>query len=366
MRIAFALAGLHRIDRGAEVAFMSIGEQLAKRGHTVTLFGSGQPRDGKAYAFQHVGSIAREKFEKLPNGPLFRDDTAYEELTFAASLSRHLKPSHFDIVCGCSYPFTNWVLRRPTAGGQKPKTVFITQNGDHPATAGNREYRFFGCDGIVCINPDFYENNKTRWNAVLIPNGVDTARFRSAVGDRLRFGLPAGKKIVLMVSAFIASKRVDKAIEVVSRLPDIHLAVAGNGPERDHILSLAQKLLPGRFTNMTLSAQDMPALYHSADAFLHMSKAEAFGNVYIEALASGLPVVAHDIPRHRWVVGETGFYANTDDVDATAKALSDALGASGNKRDERIAATAKYDWSLIAEKYERFFETLIAPRGLAA
>jgi glycosyltransferase involved in cell wall biosynthesis len=365
MRVAFALAGLHRIDRGAEVAFMSVGENLAKRGHDVTLFGSGEQRDGKAYTFQHVRSISREKFEKLPNVPMFRDDTAYEELTFAVSLARHLKPADFDIVCGCSYPFTNWVLRRPS-GGRKPKTVFITQNGDHPATAGNREYRFFGCDGIVCINPDFYENNKDRWNAVLIPNGVDTERFRSAKSDRARFGLPQDKKIVLMVSAFIASKRVDKAIVVVSRIPDVHLAVAGNGPERETVLALAQKYLPGRFTNMTLSSQDMPALYHSADAFLHMSKAEAFGNVYIEALACGLPVVAHDIPRHRWVVGDTGFYADTENTELTAQVVTAALGASGLDQQLRIAATEKYDWTLIAERYEAFFAELVSRPGLAA
>jgi glycosyltransferase involved in cell wall biosynthesis len=363
MKIAFALPGLHRIDRGAEIAFMSIADELALRGHDVTLFGSGEVRPGKGYKFVHAGSIRRETFERWPKLPMFRDETAYEEMTFAVALLTKLWPGKYDIVGGCSYPFLNWLLRRPLLFGPRPKYVFVTQNGDHPATAGNSEYKFFGCDGIVCINPDFHANNKDRWNAVLIPNGVKTAMFRNIAGDRKGLGLPENKKIVLMVSALIASKRVDKAIEAVARIDDLHLVVAGDGPERDKIAQLAQQLLPGRFTRLTLAPGEMPRLYHSADAFLHMSKAEAFGNVFIEALACGLPVVAHDIPRHRWVVGGTGFFVDTESVDFTAMAIQRALESGSGERQKRVHSVDRYDWKLIADQYEVFFESLLTGRS---
>lgn len=359
MRIAFALPGLHRVDRGAEVAFLSVAEELGRRGHEVTLFGSGQERPGKAYRFVHLGCIRREQFERWPRMPMFRDETAYEELTFAATLLTKFNPQHYDIVGGCSYPFVNWVLRRPTLQRSRPKYVFITQNGDHPARARNREYRFFGCDGLVCINPDFYAANNERWNCVLIPNGVNLSAFRAGLADRKPLGLPENKTLVLMVSALIESKRVDKAIEVVSRIEGAHLVVAGDGPERDKINALAQKHLPQRFTRVTLAPGDMPKLYHSCDAFLHMSKAEAFGNVYIEALACGLPVVAHDIPRHRWVVGETGFFADTDNTELTATALAQALSAPPADAAKRSLSVNKYDWTLIADQYETFFHSLL-------
>jgi glycosyltransferase involved in cell wall biosynthesis len=364
MRVAFALPGLHRIDRGAEISFMAIADQLALRGHSVTLFGSGEERPGKAYRFRHVPSIPRERFERWPYGPMFRDETAYEEMTFAFGLLKHLKPSEFDVVGGCSYPFVNWVLRRPIAKSSRPKYVFITQNGDYPAISGVREYRYFGCDGIVCINPDYYSNNKNRWNAALIPNGVNIEKYRSAGSDRGKFNLPANKKIVLMVSAFIASKRVDKAIAVVSRLPGVHLVVAGNGPDRQSVLDLANKLLPGRFSSLTLPPDQMPSLYQSADAFLHMSQAESFGNVFIEALACGLPVVAHDIARHRWVVGETGFFVDTDQIDLTARAVEAALAASSVDKEKRRDAASKYDWSIIGGQYEQFFLSVLADKSV--
>jgi glycosyltransferase involved in cell wall biosynthesis len=362
MKIAFALPGLHHVDRGAEVAFLSVAEELGRRGHDVTLFGSGQERPGKSYRFEHVGCIRRELFERWPRIPMFRDETSYEELTFAAALLSKFRPREFDIVGGCSYPFVNWLLRRPVLGGQQPKYVFITQNGDHPARAGNREYRFFGCDGLVCINPDFYAANKERWNCTLIPNGVNLTAFRAGRANRKALSLPDNKILVLMVSALIESKRVDKAIEAVSQLDGVHLVVAGDGPERDKITALAQKLLPQRFTRITLAPTGMPSLYHSCDVFLHMSKAEAFGNVYIEALACGLPVVAHDIPRHRWVVGETGFFADTDNTDLTAAALKLALAAPDGERAKRSQWVTKYDWPLIADQYEIFFQSLLEAR----
>ncbi len=338
---------------------MSVADELAKRGHDVTLFGSGVARPEKAYQFVHVGSIPREKFEKWPRIPMFRDETSYEELTFAASLFARYSPGMYDVVAGCSYPFLNWMLRRPVIAGSRPKYVFITQNGDHPATARNSEYMFFGCDGIVCINPEFYSNNKDRWTAALIPNGVRTAAFRNAVGDRKGFGLPEKKKIVLMVSALIASKRVAKAIEVVAQFDDLHLVVAGDGPERDNITQLAAQYLPGRFTRLTLSPGDMPKLYHSADVFLHMSKGEAFGNVFIEALACGLPVIAHDVACHRWVVGETGFFADTEVIGATAAAVTRALQSGGDLHKKRMEWVNRYDWQLVADRYEEFFGSLI-------
>ena len=78
-------------------------------------------------------------------------------------------------------------------------------------------------------------------------------------------------------------------------------------PEQDRCVTTleakAAKLLPGRFTLLSLPAEKMPPVYRSADVFLHLSKEEAFGNVYLEAMACGLPIVARDSRGHvgSWV-----------------------------------------------------------------
>jgi glycosyltransferase involved in cell wall biosynthesis len=243
--------------------------------------------------------------------------------------------------------------------GSRPPHVFVTQNGDWPPFAkrsGDKsEYRFFGCDGLVCINPDFFERNKNAWNCRLIPNGVDCDRFRPGAGRRAEFGIPEDRFIVLMVSALIPSKRIEVGVEAVSRVPGAHLVVAGDGPLRTRIASLASAALPGRFTRLSLSPDRMPILYQSADVFLHCSKDESFGSVFGEAMACGLPIVAHDMPRVRWIVGDEEFLVDTNDSAAIAASLECARGVDHGAQSQRVARARRLSWDTIAGEYRQFF-----------
>src|SRR6185437_14047019 len=163
MRILFALPGLHRHNRGAETAFIAIATELAKLGEVVTLIGSGPARARTPYRYLRVPSMARENFESFPSFPPLRNEYAYEELTFIPGLLSRYRPVDYDVTVTCSYPFINWSLRRPTLRGSRPPHVFVTQNGDWPAHDNRAEYRLFGCDGLVCTNPDFLERNMDRW-----------------------------------------------------------------------------------------------------------------------------------------------------------------------------------------------------------
>jgi glycosyltransferase involved in cell wall biosynthesis len=361
MRILFALAGLHRVDRGAEVAFISVASELAKRGCEVTLIGSGPQRPGREYRYIQAPAISRERFERLPHLPLFRSETVWEEATFIPGLLRAYDPADYDVTATCSYPFTNWMLRR-SAKGHGPAHVFVTQNGDWPAVATGAEYRFFGCDGLVCINPDYFERNKDSYRCVLIPNGVDTSRFSPGPGDRQRFGLPADGPVVLMVSALIASKNVDKGIEAIASTSNATLVVAGDGPLRADMQRLADARIPGRYRQITVPTDAMPDLYRSADAVLHLSRDESFGNVYVEAMASGTPIVAYDSARTRWILGEEGFLA-APEPGALVTALENALRQE-RSTSERLAARAQdFTWSKVAAQYRSFFEEVIAAKA---
>jgi glycosyltransferase involved in cell wall biosynthesis len=359
VRILFALAGLHRVDRGAEVAFMSLASQLARQGDEVTLIGSGQERPGKEYRFIHAPSIRREAFERWPALPMFRNETGWEEATFVPGLLRVYRPSDFDVTLTCAYPWTNWALRRPARGGRPPH-VFVTQNGDWPAYSPRAEFGFFGCEGLICTNPEYFGRNSERYRSALIPNGVDIARFTPGPSERKRLGLPENGRIVLMVSALIASKNVDEAVRAVAQLPDATLVVAGDGPLRDEIRSMAEQVLPNRYMQVSVPPEDMPALYRSADAFLHLSRDESFGNVFVEALASGVPVVAYDLPRTRWIVGDEAVLAKSQTTEAIAAALAQALSESRNKRDSQVTRAAQFDWSVVAVQYREFLQQVVS------
>jgi glycosyltransferase involved in cell wall biosynthesis len=358
VRIAFALAGLHRVERGAEVAFISIARELAKAGHEVTLIGSGPERRGQPYTYLRAPAISRKRFEGFPQLPTLRSESAWEEATFVPGLLAKYRPSDFDISVTCAFPLTHWALRRPVFGAKRPRHVFVTQNGDWPAVSDKAEFRFFSCDGLVCTNPDYFERNRENYRCVLIPNGVDLSAFSPGSSERARFGLPEKGQIVLMVSALIESKKVAEGIKAVARIPETTLVVAGDGPLRGGLAKLAAELLPERYVQLTVPAAEMPMLYRSADVFLHLSTDESFGNVFVEAMATGLPIVAIDTPRTRWIIGDHGVFpkgsGDNDLAGAILSALRSGRGASAAFRKR----AQKFGWPAIAAKYAEFFGEL--------
>ena len=361
MRVLFALPGFHVQDRGAEVALLAVARELARGGDAVTVMGGGASRPGEPYDYVRVPMVDRRRFERAPTIPPFRSDTAWEDATFGASLLTRYRPGDFDVAITCNFPFSHLALRRPSFG-PAPLQIFVTQNGDWAARSGRAEFRLFRCDGLVCTNPDYEAANRDRWPTALIPNGIDLARYDGIAADRPGLGLPEGVPIVLMASALIDTKRVADGISAVAKLPDTHLVVAGDGPLRAEVDALAARLLPGRFTRLTLTAPDMPRLYASADAFLHMSLLESFGNVFVEAMASGLPIVGHDTPRLRWIVGERDTLCDTEDKAAVVDALRRALTIGRGAQDPRAADFA---WPAIAARYRSFIAELLDRRTAA-
>ena len=359
MHVLFALPGLHRVSRGAEVVFESVAEQIARNGiHKVTLVGSGSPRPRCSYDFQRIPAVFRDHFEGWPKPPFFRSGFMYEEATFAAGMLMYGVPDA-DITVTCSYPYVNWALRL-TRSGKRPPHIFVTQNGDWPATGGAGESRFFSCEGLICTNPLYFKRNRERWRSTLIPNGIDPGRFHPGPDARKEFGFPADRLVVLMVSALEPGKRVLEAMRAVAAVPEAFLVVAGDGVLRSEVDRLAAEKLPGRFMRNTFSRELMPKLYRSADLFLHTKIRESFGNVYIEALSSGIPIVAHDDEVTRWILGERAVLVDTTSQTILSRTIEDALSLRVADRTEAVAwAHDTYSWAVVAKKYADFFKTIL-------
>jgi GT2 family glycosyltransferase/glycosyltransferase involved in cell wall biosynthesis len=353
LRVLFAIPGLHRVDRGAEVAFEEIASRLAKLGHEVTLIGSGGQHPDRPYRFISVPCIGREWFSRLPSLPMLRSAYAYEELMFSPGLLAKGWPGSYDITVTCGYPYLNWLLRRES----RSRHVFVTQNGDWMIRAGNREYKYFDCDGLVCTNIEFWERHRERFAAALIPNGVDAQRFRPGKGNRAAYGLASAGPIALMVSALIDSKRVLEGIQAAARVPGLTLVIAGDGPLKPRVYELGQTLMPARFQVMSLPREQMPGLYRCADVFLHMSLIEASANAYMEALASGLPIVTHDCAVTRWTLEHTSDLVDATNEMAVADALKRALAENPPARIEARLELVKrrFTWDSLAKEYEKFF-----------
>jgi glycosyltransferase involved in cell wall biosynthesis len=354
IRVAFVLPGLHRVLRGAEVAFESIASELSlMSGLAVTLIGSGAERPGSPYRFIHSSCIPRERFENWPQIPPFRSEYCWEEATFAALLGRRYDAEQYDAVITCSYPFLNWLIRLRRFGARRPRNIFVTQNGDWPVQARNSEFRWFDCDALVCTNPLYFARHKHARPTWLIPNAVDSSRFSEATADRAFWGLKPNETIVLIVSALVPSKRVLEGIRAVASMSDVHLVVAGDGPLRKQVDSEGQRLLGGRFRRVTAPFERMPFLYKSADVLLHMSQDEPFGNTYVEALAAGLPVVAHDWSSTRWLFEDQATLVDTGDPIRVCSGIREALQRkSSDDVTSRISlVNRRFTWKAVAREY---------------
>ena len=362
MRVAFILPGLHRVVRGAEVAFESIARELAQMEDVeVTLFGSGEPRDNEPYSFCHIPNVPRNFFEQWPKVPVFRGLYVYEEFTFTANLIRYYQPKEFDFVVTCSYPFINWLLR--IRGRQhQPIHIYVTENGDYEVRASHSEYRYFSCDALVCTNPQYYEKNQEKWKSILIPNGVDPDLFLPGPSNRSIFNLSEDVPLALMVSALIPSKRVCEGIRAASKIEGLHLVVCGDGYEREKVQILGEELMPGRFKLMKLARHQMPDMYRAADVLLHMSLDEPFGNVYLEASAVGMPIVAHDWHSTRWILEDTAILVDTTIEKETISGINKALRCKSrdNIKLRHRLVEERFSWKNIARMYADFFRSFDA------
>jgi len=194
----------------------------------------------------------------------------------------------------------------------------------------------------------------------VVGRGVDTARFSPAArSPALRASWQAGEEtpVFLAVGRVAAEKNVElglRAFEAARRLqPDLRMVVVGDGPARERLTAAHPAAL---FVGAKRGA-DLAAHYASADAFLFPSLSDTFGNVVMEALASGLPVVAFDCAAAAEHVadGRSGRIAVPGDevaFIAAAAALAVAPHALQPMRDAAVAAARRATWDEVLERFE--------------
>jgi glycosyltransferase involved in cell wall biosynthesis len=141
----------------------------------------------------------------------------------------------------------------------------------------------------------------------------------------------------------------------------VHLVIAGDGELRRQVQALGDELMPGRFSLLTLPRARMPELYRSADVFLHMSQDEPSANAYIEALASGLPIVTHDRQVTRWTLEDQAVLVDTSDEHSVAEAIGRAMDLRGSHHvlGRVRLVQRRFAWSAIAGQYCSFFQQIL-------
>jgi len=169
---------------------------------------------------------------------------------------------------------------------------------------------------ILCrsegVKKEFQELGVSAKKIAVVPGGVDTEEylFRSPQREKMREELRIDERTLVLgvFSRLVLVKRIERLIQAFGVLSqscsDVKLLVAGDGPERSDLKSLAHALRLDDRISFLGHREDISRLYSALDIFCLPSKAEGMSNSILEAMATGLPVVASDIPPNRELVEE--------------------------------------------------------------
>jgi len=205
-------------------------------------------------------------------------------------------------------------------------------------------------------------------DAVVIPNGVATRRYRKA--DPLPGWPGPGGAIGFLGRLDEPRKGLSvllKAFEILGAArPGLRLLIAGPAADHEEVLYRVPAGLRDRVVLLgQVSEEDKVRVLHSVDVFCSPNTGgESFGIVTAEAMAAGVPIVASDIDAFRQVLrgGEAGELFATGDPGDLARAAGRLLDDAARREQlsaAALAAVADYDWSVVARAVFSVYETVV-------
>lgn len=214
----------------------------------------------------------------------------------------------------------------------------------------------------------FHDGDRTKCMA--IENGVDIEQFkfseekREILRKELHFA--NGDTVALFVGSDWGCKRLDIAISVVSKIPNLKLVVLGRDSiERYRLLAeefgcSERVVFPGFKT-------DIESYYSIADFFLFPSAYETFGLVALEAMACGCIVLSHPVNGCKDFIksGFNGFLCEFGDTDAFLRIIASVMNNRELKKSISLEArkTAEtMSWDSVYKKYLTTFESVVATK----
>ncbi|KRM94905.1 glycosyltransferase [Liquorilactobacillus aquaticus DSM 21051] len=183
----------------------------------------------------------------------------------------------------------------------------------------------------------------------VIPTGVNIAKFQhcdTADNWRVKYGISMETPLLLTVSRLAYEKNINNLIaampRIIQRVPDVRLLVVGDGPAKDELSEQVNHLQLHNNIVFTgeVDNEDVPHYYHMANLFVSTSISESQGLTYIEALASGLQVVATHSPYTDQLLDDPAIGATFFDENELVDIVCDYL-TNKKKFDDRKKQQAK-------------------------
>lgn len=349
IKILFIVPRFGSINRGVETYLSELINNINLDKFEISILSSNHDKMCKNVSLVKYQCLHREYFDWIFRIRLFRKifslfniygSSDFESLTLIIRSFNYLKNSQFDIIL----PFGGWwsfFISKKLTVSNRTKIIAVGH-----ASAVKKEIIL--SDYFIALTPFSFKEGLSfigEENIRLIPNGVDSSRF---FPGRLNV-----KNTILCVAALTRDKNHILLLNALNKMPsDVRLILVGTGP-----LEKELKMHPACFSHEVIfkstNQDQMPFIYREATVFTLASTYEAFGIVFLEALASGLNVVAFDAPRQRYVIGDPGFYCDVNDSDSYAESLS--LAMKIEQSEKNILSAKRFSWDKIAVDYENFF-----------
>ena len=364
--ILFVITGL--AFGGAEVQVVSLARKLRQRGWSVTVVSLMSPR-----AF--VEELGADGVEVASLG-MERGRADWRAVWKLREVVRRHRPQ----VVHSHMVHANLLARVTRILAPVPALVCTAHNTDEGAQWRYRAYRLTDplCDFMTNVSEVSVQASIERGAAPAakiqcIPNGVDLDRFEEdeAVGHGIRRDLGLDDHFLwLAIGRLEPQKDYPNMLRAFASLAErfrhARLAVVGDGPLRDDLATLANRLDIADRVMWLGIREDIPALLQAADAFVLSSKYEGLPMVLLEATASGLPVVATSGGGVAEIVSEDagGLLVVPENANALRGAMEQVMMLTPAERAEwgRQASErtrARYSLDAVTDRWEGVYSSLV-------
>lgn len=256
------------------------------------------------------------------------------------------------------------------------KTKYITT--EH-STSNNRrgkkifkyldKFIFSRYSRIICIS-EAVKNSLMEWiedkrefKYSVISNGINLKNFRNAEEiDRKIFNFSVEDKILIMVSRLNPAKDHETLLKAIKNLPEKYrLLIVGEGVKEKELRDKVVELKIENRVSFLGMRNDIPSLLKMSDIAIQSSHFEGFGITAVEAMASGLPLIASDVPGLRDVVEGAGIlFEKGNDIELVQKIVEledeDFKKEIIKKQKER---SEKYSLEVTCKEYIKSYEEVL-------
>jgi len=358
---------------GSGVVATELGKHLAARGHSVAFISYANPlRLGELPPRVCYHEVDQESHVLLKQFP--------HSLTLTAKMVEVARTHKLQILhVHYAIPFAAAaILARQIAPelGLKVVTTLhgtdITLVGSSPSFKPVTQWSIEQSDAVTAVSrylrDETYRQLPMKKQIEVVYNFIDPDRHDVRDPRCLPEKKSERQVTIMHISNYRPLKRTDDVVRIFARVRermDARLVLVGDGPEYGRTRDLVEKLGLADSVRYVGVVDEVAPLLKAADLLLLPSETESFGLVALEAMASGVPVVASDVGGLPEVVehGVTGFLAPVGDIDAMAGYSLQILENCCSNKKFSLAARARaaiFNYAKIIPQYERVYEQALS------